>query len=307
MIKKLHLKEADSDYVKIGNMVLPKNASSFGYADYDTVANAGKRAYNAEKDAERKEAERVAREAIAKEDIDTFERIYADYVEDNDINSIMSELFDAFVPSSGSAKNLGGELIRAIERIRYRDYNDGDKFYEGYGLETCGSCAAFIAENTDKHIDNFICSMAEYGIDGDISDEVYTRDLTTLAEKIIEYIADNLDVFAEPTQDCNSYTSVYLEDWEQASHCYEFEPDTSGEYLDRLMDADCISWEDVREFLEWQARDTGGEVNQWARDAFTITDLDKDEYQEWEDNWDRWWLSFLEDTMSEHEDELEDY
>lgn len=51
MVKKLHLNEADSDYVKIGNMVLPKNAAGFGYADYDTVANAGKRAYNAEKEA----------------------------------------------------------------------------------------------------------------------------------------------------------------------------------------------------------------------------------------------------------------
>ena len=33
MVKKLHLNEAESDYVKIGNMVLPKNAANLGYAD----------------------------------------------------------------------------------------------------------------------------------------------------------------------------------------------------------------------------------------------------------------------------------
>ena len=49
--------------------------------------------------------------------------------------------FDYLVPREGTAPTVAGEIYRAIARIIYRDFNDGDKFYEGYGRETCGSSA----------------------------------------------------------------------------------------------------------------------------------------------------------------------
>ena len=61
MIKKLHLKEAEDDYVKIGNMILPKNASSYGYSSYDNIARDAKRNYDAEKEAERQQEEKRRR------------------------------------------------------------------------------------------------------------------------------------------------------------------------------------------------------------------------------------------------------
>ena len=53
-------------------------------------------------------------------------------------------LFDKLVPGSGASDTVEGEMIRAINRLIYRFYNDGDFFYQGYGAETAGpaGCAA---------------------------------------------------------------------------------------------------------------------------------------------------------------------
>lgn len=40
--------------------------------------------------------------------------------------------FDALVPRSGKAKTVAGELVRAMMRILYRDFNDGDVWYSGF-------------------------------------------------------------------------------------------------------------------------------------------------------------------------------
>lgn len=48
------------------------------------------------------------------------------------------------VPSSGSCTTEAGELVRAMTRLLYRWYNDGDWFFQDYGLETCASSAAYL-------------------------------------------------------------------------------------------------------------------------------------------------------------------
>lgn len=64
-------------------------------------------------------------------------------------------LFDVLVPGSGNADNLGGELLRAAERIAYRYYNDGDKAGEGYGRETVNPAVRFMYGNvTPTTMDN---------------------------------------------------------------------------------------------------------------------------------------------------------
>ena len=45
------------------------------------------------------------------------------------------ELFDKYVPACGKANTLGGEIVRAINRIVYRYYNDGDTVDRYYGNE----------------------------------------------------------------------------------------------------------------------------------------------------------------------------
>lgn len=56
------------------------------------------------------------------------------------------KLFDALVPSEGPAATLEGEFLRAVNKIVYRYFNDGDYWYCGYGCETCGPAAAFLMD-----------------------------------------------------------------------------------------------------------------------------------------------------------------
>ena len=306
---KRYIKAADGDYIKIGNRILPKNAIDQGYNDYDTVSRNAQRAYDNEQaekrkaeEARKQEEEARIREENAKEKIATFEKLYAEYAEDDDLNKLMSALFNEFVPPSGPTDNLASEFIRAIERIRYRSHNDGDKFYSGYGLETAAPDAAFLADKAGNNIASEIEDIAEHEVYWNGYDDA----LDKLAADIVEYIYDNLNLFAEPTEDSRVYDSDYIETWKENSHSLEYEPDTSGDYLDQLIDHDCIDWDDVYQFVDDIANDIGGEVERWAADAYIVRGLDEDEWNEWNNHWDDWWLQWLEEQMQEHEAELND-
>jgi len=52
------------------------------------------------------------------------------------IDDQLNQLFNELVPGKGAAETIEGEMIRAISRIIYRYYNDGDFYFKGYGRET---------------------------------------------------------------------------------------------------------------------------------------------------------------------------
>lgn len=56
----------------------------------------------------------------------------------------LNKLFEELVPTSGKADTVAGELVRAVERIAYRNWNDGDHIGVGYGKETCNPAARYI-------------------------------------------------------------------------------------------------------------------------------------------------------------------
>lgn len=53
-------------------------------------------------------------------------------------------LFDELVPASGAAATVAGEITRAINRLVYRNYNDGDHLGVGYGKETCNPAGRYL-------------------------------------------------------------------------------------------------------------------------------------------------------------------
>jgi hypothetical protein len=55
-------------------------------------------------------------------------------------------LFGKLVPGSGNAGTMEGEMLRAINKIVYRKYNDGDYFFTGYGCETAGPAHSFLIQ-----------------------------------------------------------------------------------------------------------------------------------------------------------------
>ena len=71
-------------------------------------------------------------------------------------NEIIDDLFFTLVGDSGKADTIAGELIRAVNRIGFRWFNDGDVYFDGYGLETAGADAVYIAEHTNQLIKSMI-------------------------------------------------------------------------------------------------------------------------------------------------------
>lgn len=67
-----------------------------------------------------------------------------------ELDRIENELSDRLIPARGKADTVGGELLRAIERLIYRYYNDGDVLTEGYGIETCMSSYLYLQDTLDR-------------------------------------------------------------------------------------------------------------------------------------------------------------
>lgn len=55
-----------------------------------------------------------------------------------------NDLFDEYVPAQGAAETVGGEIVRAVSRIGYRLYNDGDIIGCGYGNQTLNGPARYL-------------------------------------------------------------------------------------------------------------------------------------------------------------------
>ena len=66
-----------------------------------------------------------------------------------DLKNRNQVLFDKLVPGQGDSEFVEGEMIRAMNRLVYRWYNDGDKFWEGYGTETAGPAHSFLVNSRE--------------------------------------------------------------------------------------------------------------------------------------------------------------
>ena len=114
-------------------------------------------------------------------------------------NPTLEELHDALVPRMGQADSLAGEIVRAMMRILWRDYNDGDVFYYDYGRETAGPSAAFIYEYVpeSRHRLAAIAYSA-------LTDKAYTAAIQKVSDTVVKYILEHKDLVFEPTPKKNS-------------------------------------------------------------------------------------------------------
>lgn len=95
--------------------------------------------------------------------------------------------FEKHVPSSGRSDTLYGEIIRAITRICYRYYNDGDKIGIGYGNRTCNAAARFLIDKCGGDIEKRINRM--WG-----TSFKYEKELKELECETAKYLKENKDV-----------------------------------------------------------------------------------------------------------------
>lgn len=218
-----------------------------------------------------------------------------------DTKTRMNELFKLLVPASGSSKYEGGELIRAMSKILYRDYNDGDVFYEGYGIETCGSAVAFLCDKMPQLTQMFE-DIAYRNLEG----TSYTHSINEIAEEVMD------EIFADPEKAVSRNTEDYLDyDGEDFIRDQEWEPkyEESFSYPDNIqyhLDNGDITERD----LQWDIQDwdycRNGEVN-CDRYGVNIYDLRRDDYEEIVHNMGRWLEDYGNDLDEEYGSEEDEY
>jgi hypothetical protein len=150
-----------------------------------------------------------------------------------DLEKRNEPLFDKLVPSSGDSEFVEGEMIRAMNRIVYRWYNDGDKFWQGYGTETAGPAHSFLVNSNEVPQD--IQRQLEKLFDavvGKYEDAVYERMLNDLGEMIITYVEGVPEDDYKPLkQGMFNYDSEYQDEEED-------DYDEEDDYYDEFEDYD---------------------------------------------------------------------
>ena len=143
------------------------------------------------KELDRQEQERqkeLARQEAEKKGKETLEKV-------KDLP--FDDWFDYLVPSSGKADTVAGEIYRAIAKIDYRFFNDGDVFYDGYGRETCGSSVEYLIETVNDSLINDFYDIAENKLDnGEYEDAI-----EKIKDNLKEYLLDNPELFGTPNED----------------------------------------------------------------------------------------------------------
>lgn len=117
----------------------------------------------------------------------------------------INALFEELVPASGKADTVAGEIIRAISRIGYRNFNDGDHLGIGYGRETCNPAGRYLAAKGDDRIARLI--QDAWGI---YDDSIYDTAMQRLEEAVIDFIEQNPELkTAENSEDMWDYRDKY--------------------------------------------------------------------------------------------------
>ena len=103
-----------------------------------------------------------------------------------------------YMPPSGKADTLAGEIIRAMDRIVYRWYNDGDTVdeYGGSEYNHCKGANFFLME----HVPGF--ETLESKTLGFFSDNEYEDEVCKRLKFVYNYLSNHPEVFeTENTED----------------------------------------------------------------------------------------------------------
>lgn len=125
----------------------------------------------------------------------------------------INALFEELVPASGKADTVAGEIIRAVSRIIYRNYNDGDHIGVGYGNETCNPAARYLGSEAGDRVQQAIIDM--WGVADDLR---YDKAVVTLEEAVLAYLDEHPELKTTPnTVDMFNYTDP-LEDRDDSDY-----------------------------------------------------------------------------------------
>lgn len=120
-------------------------------------------------------------------------------------NKRFKELTAEHMKPEGKSDTVRGELIRAVNRIGYRYYNDGDCLGIGYGNETCNAAGRYIGKHGNTEMVDILASLWDEGIHDSyyptLPDYVYEARLKALVDATARYADSNDPKLDEETED----------------------------------------------------------------------------------------------------------
>lgn len=117
--------------------------------------------------------------------------------EDNKaVEDRLQKLFDKLVPSQGKAETMEGEMVRAVMRVWYRYFNDGDYFFRGYGKETAGPSVTWLKNESPlkKEMKTIWSQAQKNALKSDHPDEFddekdgYLKGIVAAAKAVCDYV-----------------------------------------------------------------------------------------------------------------------
>ena len=127
------------------------------------------------------------------------ENVVATTPADEYINSLFSE----YVPLEGAAETVLGEIIRAVTRIIYRFYNDGDYIGVGYGRETVNPSFRYLTSVIESLLSSLELDYIKEDFSNfdEYSESKYIDFLNSLSFYVSVYIVENKDELANAKAD----------------------------------------------------------------------------------------------------------
>ncbi len=105
----------------------------------------------------------------------------------------IEEMFERLVPVSGSCETVAGEIVRALTKIVYRFYNDGDCIGVDYGNETCNAPARYLMKNTNFDVYDVIKKMW--------SDNYSDEEINELENSVYEFLINHKELETTPNNE----------------------------------------------------------------------------------------------------------
>ena len=184
-------------------------------------------------------------------------------------------LYDILVPGSGKTGTVEGEMLRAINKIVYRWWNDGDKFYEGYGAETAGPSHSYLI-NSNNPLRDTLASILDKAI-GSSGDAAYERILELALTKVLDYIESKEGNYTESEVDMYDYDSEFEDEtqddsWDEEDDYYsvdDYDDEDEEDQYDHMEESINESTDDqtFRSAVRWAKGDI------IENDAYSIADL----------------------------------
>ena len=123
-------------------------------------------------------------------------------------------LYDKLVAGSGKSDTVEGEMLRAINKIVYRYYNDGDEYHTGYGIETAGPAHSFLV-NANHPLRSLVSTLFKNGTN-------YEQTIKDVLDAILDHIESRRGKYTPNSEDMYDYAPEFEDD--------EFEEEDYDDY-----------------------------------------------------------------------------